>query len=240
MTLPQRLSILACCLPLLSIAISYGLTVEGGYKPWCIPWLDGCTTITATGVFYPAAYVMRAGLISTAMFCFVWWYCASIWLQSSKANPLKGWMYSLIVSSMFGSLMLIVSIAVLGEHMEPRSRHQWLWRLHTITAGLFFLLTSVCQIIMTIYMHRLREALNITGRQILLKTLLAAGQLASMVAYVILLQTDMDSRKAEAICEWWLASFCCLYFITGYGDWADFRLTRREQQQASMLAETEA
>lgn len=227
MTLPQRLALLASLLPMVGISISFGLTAVSDPAARCIPWIDGCTTITATGVCYPAAYYLRGFLIATAIACLVWWYCASIWLQT-RAQPLKRWMYTLIILSMIGSLMLVASIAVLGEHMLPPSEHRFLWRFHTLTAGLFFLLTSLCQMLMTFYCWRYRHKLDISSQRLWLKTLLALGQLGSLIAFYVLSQTDMDHGAVEAIGEWWLATFCCLYFITGYRDWRDFRLTQPE------------
>lgn len=240
MTLPQRLALFCTLLPALGIGLAFWLNGQAFPEQFCVPWLDGCTTITATGIYYPSAYVLRGSLICTAVFCLVWWYCARVWLDSSRAHPLKGWMWFLIVTSMIGSLLLVASIAVLGEHMLPSSEHRFLWRFHTLTAGLFFLLTSMCQILMTFYMWRLREPLEISHQQILVKILLAAGQLGSLLAFWILPETGMEHGKVEAICEWWLATFCCAYFVTAWYDWADFNLTHPATYPANHLSSPNA
>ena len=132
MTMPQRIALLAVALPFLSIGISYGLSVAGGHVPLCIPWFEGCSTITATGVYYPAAYVFRAGLISTAVIAIIWWYCVRAWLESVGEPHPHPWIHRLVAFAIAASILLVASISVLGEHMVPSSEHRWLWRFHTI------------------------------------------------------------------------------------------------------------
>ncbi len=230
MTLPQRIALVALVLPIISIASSYFMSVSTGHVDWCLPYIDGCTTITATGIFYPAAYVFRAGLISSAVVFIIWWYCVRAWLESVGHPQHHPWIHRIVTFAIIASMLLVASIAVLGEHMEPPSGHRFLWRFHTTTAGLFFLITAICQILMTWRMRQLQDELGIKFSRIASKQILAALQLLLLAAFMLILIFDLKSDGVEEIFEWWLATFSCLYFYTTYHDWRDFRLTRREQQ----------
>ena len=236
MTLPQRIALVAVVLPFLTMAASYGLSVMDGHLPLCIPYLEGCTTITATGIYYPAAYIFRAGMISAAVVFILWWYCVRAWLESVGHPQHHPWIHRIVTLAVIASMLLVASIAVLGEHMEPSSEHRFLWRFHTVTAGLFFLVTSVCQILMTWRMRQLQEALSIKFSRIASKQILAVLQLLLLAAFMIILLLGLKSDGVEEIFEWWLASFSALYFYTTFHDWRDFRLTRRERQQAQEVA----
>ncbi|MDK2776912.1 MAG: hypothetical protein KYX62_04555 [Pseudomonadota bacterium] len=230
MTLPQRIALVALVLPIISIASSYFMSANAGHVDWCLPYIDGCTTITATGIFYPAAYVFRAGLISSAVVFIIWWYCVRAWLESVGHPQHHPWIHRIVTFAIIASMLLVASIAVLGEHMEPPSEHRFLWRFHTTTAGLFFLITALCQIMMTWRMRQLQDDLGIKFSRIASKQILAALQLLLLAAFMLILIFDLKSDGVEEIFEWWLATFSCLYFYTTYHDWRDFRLTRREQQ----------
>ena len=238
MTLPQRTALVACLLPIITIALSYFLTVQGGHKPWCIPYFEGCTTITATGIYYPAAYVFRAGLISAAVVFILWWYCVRAWLESVGRPEHHPWIHRIVTFAIIASMLLIASIAVLGEHMLPPSDHRFLWRFHTVTAGVFFLVTALCQIMMTLRMRQLQRELNIKFSRIASKQILAVLQLLLLAAFVLILLLDLKTDGVEEIFEWWLATFSCLYFYTTFHDWRDFRLTRREKELALQQDET--
>ncbi|MAK91358.1 MAG: hypothetical protein CMI08_14710 [Oceanospirillaceae bacterium] len=229
MTVPQRIALLAVVLPFLTIGSTYGLSVAGGHVPLCIPWFDGCSTITATGVYYPAAYVFRAGLISTAVIAILWWYCVRAWLESVGHPQHHPWVHRLVAFATVASILLVASIAVLGEHMVPSRDHKFLWRFHTITAVLFFLTTAICQIVMTWRMRQLQQELNIKFSGIVFKQVLAVLQLLLILWLAVIMIFDLNTDGPIEIAEWWLASLSSLYFGTTWRDWKEFRLTRREK-----------
>lgn len=231
-TVPQRICLIASLLPLLTFAASYLLSVVGGHVDWCNPYIGGCTTITATGIYYPAAYVLRGGIVSSAVVFVLWWYCTHIWLKDAKdPNPGCGIKLLIWVASL-ASLTLVASMVVLGENMEPSSEHRELWQFHSITAVVFFVFTSVCQIIMTLYMWRHRQALSTTGFRISAKAVLAIIQAVILIVLIAALLLGKETHWLINTTEWWIATLCSLFYLTSYPDWKAFRLTRMEQRQA--------
>lgn len=232
MTLPQRAALFSFLFTVVTIVISYYLSWKGGHVDLCNPYISGCEAITATGIYYPAAYVFRGLIVAYVSFAF-WWYCAGVWLQSAKGEPLVPWVKNMVRVAMFSSVLAVASLAVLGENMVPKAEHRDLWRFHVITASLFFLITSVCQILMAIRMKQLQQQLDIAEWSIRAKMILGGLQLLLLVAFIVINLLGLKTRGVEEIFEWWLATFCCLFFFTGFWDWKDFRLTRMEKAQAS-------
>ena len=230
MTLPQRVALFSFIFPVVIITICYYLSWQGGHVDLCNPYITGCEAITATGIYYPAAYVFRGLIIAYVSFG-LWWYCAGAWLQSVRGEPLKRWVKNMVWVGMSATVMAVASLAVLGENMVPKAEHRDLWRFHVITASLFFLITSVCQILMAYRMNQLKHQLDIKDWSIRLKVALGVVQLIMLMAFVAIHLLGLKASGVEEIFEWWLATFCAIFFLTGFWDWKDFRLTRLEKTQ---------
>lgn len=228
MTLPQRTALFSFVFPLLVIAVSYYLSWQGGHVELCNPFLQGCEAITASGIYYPAAYVFRGLII--AFICFaLWWYCAGAWLESVREEPLKPWLHRTVRIAMAACVLGIASVAVMGENMLPVNEHRGLWRFHTALAVLFFLATSVCQILMARRMHQLKQQLDFPRWSIAAKVTLALLQLLLLTVFLVAVVAGVKTTELEQVIEWWLALLSSLFFLSGYWDWRDFRLTRLEK-----------
>jgi hypothetical protein len=229
MTLPQRIALAAFFIPVLTIGFSYALTVAGGHEPLCIPYIEGCATITATGIYYPAAYILRAGIAMSAVVFILWWYCVRLWLESVRQAELVAWFHTVVWVATIGSVLIIASMVVLGENLLPSRDHRFLWRFHATTAGLFFLANSICQIMMTVRMRQLRRQMNIAFSHIVVKEVLALLQLLFLTILIAMTLVGYEFDGMVAFFEWWLASLSSLFYLSAWWDWRDFRLTRLEQ-----------
>lgn len=227
MTLPQRISVSSSFLALITMVVCYLIAVTYGSVPACIPWLQGCAAITATGVTYPEAYFFRAGFISSAVLIIVWWYCMRAYLREIRAERWSGWLRVLFQSAILASVLLIISVAVLGPHMEDSKATKSLWQLHTITAVLFFLLTTINQIAVTWW---LSISLTHDHKEF---TTLRLKKMINLLQIIFLLWLFSNfiselSREATNIIEWWIATLSALYMLTSYWDWKEFKLGRGE------------
>ncbi|MEH6448215.1 MAG: hypothetical protein V7765_06055 [Oleispira sp.] len=227
MTLPQRISVSSALLSLITMTVCYIIAVNYGSVPLCIPWLQGCAAITETGITYPEAYFFRAGFISAGVLIIIWWYCMRAYLREIRAERWSHWLRVVFQSGILASILLIVSVTVLGPHMSDSKVTKGLWQLHTITAVLFFLLTTINQIAVTWWLsisltedHKEFVTLKIKKVINVFQVILLLWLFSSLVSEL--------SREATNIIEWWIATLSALYILTSYWDWKEFSLAREE------------
>ena len=223
MTLPQRISLASSLLAIITIVVCYTVAVWNDSVPLCIPLLHGCTAITSTSVHYPEAFYFRGGLISAGVFVIVWWYCMHAYLSTIKPERWNRWLASLFTTSVFASTMLIVSVLVMGPHMADSKSHRLLWSVHTISAVLFFLITTINQVGVTWW---LKQSLKEDDHKVATLPVKMAINVFQLMLLLWLFSNFYQelSREIVNIIEWWLALLACLYFMTSYWDWKEFRL----------------
>src|SRR5690606_26179245 len=67
-------------LPLLTVHASYLLSATAGLIPLCIPYIDGCTSISASGRYGWAYFLFKAGMLPAAVFIGAFWWLCRHWL----------------------------------------------------------------------------------------------------------------------------------------------------------------
>ncbi len=227
MNLPQRISISSALISLVTMGLCYAIALNSGSVPTCIPWLEGCAPITDTGISYPEAYYFRAGFISSGVLMIIWWYCMRAYLYEVRDGPSNYWLKLIFKSSILASLFLVISVTVMGPHMENSKVTKDLWQLHTITAVLFFLLTTINQIAVTWWLNKSIKEHHHGFATLRAKKVINALQVIFLLWLFSHFISEL-SREATNIIEWWLAILSALYLLTGYWDWKDFRLIRHE------------
>jgi hypothetical protein len=69
----RALPLVIALLPLCAVTGAYSLAAANGLVPACNPFLDGCTSISATGRYVPASYVFKpAHLVQSALLVMLW------------------------------------------------------------------------------------------------------------------------------------------------------------------------
>ncbi|MEL7187801.1 MAG: hypothetical protein AAFN50_15425 [Pseudomonadota bacterium] len=83
------LPLIAGLVPLIGVTSAYLLGTHADVLPKCIPYLDGCTSISATGRYLPGSLLFKAALFpQAAVLAFVWWF-ASVNSSCATAVPRK-------------------------------------------------------------------------------------------------------------------------------------------------------
>lgn len=59
--------------PLLTLLTTYLVSAIKGQIPWCLPLLEGCTSISAAGRQIPSIYVFRAPMTPSALLLGLYW-----------------------------------------------------------------------------------------------------------------------------------------------------------------------
>lgn len=81
----HRLAWLAALLPFLTTHLSYLLAASLGQVEWCVPYWDGCTSISATGRQLPTKLWFKLGMIPGALCAWALWLAAAAWAQRADA-----------------------------------------------------------------------------------------------------------------------------------------------------------
>src|SRR5262245_26718083 len=128
--------------PLL-FTITYLIAASSGHVPWCIPPIQGCTTITATGIYAPGSYVFRFGAYPLIAFMGFLFYFFDEWLErlaGGRSPRARATWYLAAVACLF----MLGALAV----MDPINQHQWM-PLHSAFAIAFFVLMLGAQSLYT-------------------------------------------------------------------------------------------
>ena len=126
--------------PCIAVQIAYLLAADFGQVPWCNPYIDSCTSISATGRNPPASLIFKGLMLPSAVLIALFWWLHGRWLECAGAREARiRWMRRLGWIACFG---LAMYVAVLGEVGD-------LWRLQRkIGTILFFSFTFLSQLLL--------------------------------------------------------------------------------------------
>jgi hypothetical protein len=204
-------------LPLLTIALSYFISVQAGLVPACIPFVEGCTSISRAAREGNAIFVFRPGMMITAVFLVWYWYLAQLWLfqlnhRRDKTTRLMFWLGTL------GAIFLVLYADFLGSE----GSFYRLMRRYGIT--LFFACTLLAQFIQLRQQLRLIKSRRSTS---LIKKIVAAQYVICLIILligltsVILKMLQLNSDQSENILEWNVSFFIMLFFLGSYFVWKE-------------------
>lgn len=69
-------ALLLATLPTLAINLNYLIAASEGYVPWCVPYWDSCTSISATGRHGTAFYFFKITMLPIAGLYWLYWETA--------------------------------------------------------------------------------------------------------------------------------------------------------------------
>ena len=137
--------------PLVGVHIAYLIAVDYGYLQPCIPYLDGCTSISGTGRYPPASFLFKAVQMGMAVALPVFWYFSVKWLKALDPRWHSHAVWSIFLSGAVGALALIVYVTFLGTK-EPfyefmRRFGIYFYFLGTVLAQLFLAISlrGICK-----------------------------------------------------------------------------------------------
>ena len=101
----KKISLLIFFVPIISVSISYLISAFLNYVPWCIPFTDGCTSISKVGRYGISFYIYKIFLIPVAILVIYFWF--KIYLEIYKN-------IFLLIMSLIASIALIIYLSSLG------------------------------------------------------------------------------------------------------------------------------
>ena len=95
-------------IPIFTVTFSYLISIHLDLVPKCIPFFEGCTSISRTGRYEPVKYYFKFFMFIYVLFLFFYWNCLISYIQ----NENKILLYTL---SFFSLIFLILYLTFLGE-----------------------------------------------------------------------------------------------------------------------------
>lgn len=144
--LPFWLCLGCALLPFAAVQLSYLLAASAGTVPWCNPYLDSCTSISATGRSGVASYVFRGAMLPASTLIAGFWWLHWRWLydnaQSLHTGVGSGRRNAMLTLGLIACVGLILYVTVLGEPGD-------VWRLQRrVGTILFFSFTFLAQLLL--------------------------------------------------------------------------------------------
>jgi hypothetical protein len=197
------LPLFAGVVPIAGIAAAYWLNVEAGLLPACLPLLDGCTSISATGRMMPGSMAFRAVLLpQAALLAFLWWFSVR-WLEQVSPESRAG--TPILICGATGAIALVLYVTFLGTE-QPFYEFMRRFGIY-----FYFLGTGLSQILLTLALSpsRLRATmLWVIGTPLVMGLINLAQKL--LLA---------DSNGIENSIEWASALLMQLWFVLLFVAW---------------------
>lgn len=201
------LALWAGLLPLLAIHASYLIAASQGHVPWCIPYFDSCTSISATGRHGIAYGWFKLTMIPAAIILFLFWRALFAWQVSSSAQQQR----AIMVIGCIGAVCLAIYTIALGEAGDLFRRQR------QIGATVYFTFTYLAQLLLVAWLFRFRPT---EGKSNLWLYTMFAFCIACLSIGIVSLLIDAYTHwhdNVEDAIEWILALLIDLNFLVFYG-----------------------
>ncbi len=202
-------------LPLAAIHLCYLLAAHLGHVPWCLPYVDSCTSISATGRQGPESLVFRAAIMPSAALMLVYWVLVHEWFKTlgGRMVVVRRTMLGL---GLVAGLGMIAYAAVLGEVGEGYR----LQRRIGVTLSSF---TVLAQLLMTIQVEavaRVRPSLILLRTSRALLAVSAATILVSLASLLSWAFFEQHDRVEDAL-AWWVMLLVLLHPLVVFFAWKE-------------------
>lgn len=117
-TFARYLPLAAGLLPLLAVTGAHWLGVQAGHLPACFAYLEGCTSISATGRHPPGSFLFKAVQMPFALALVFIWVLALDWLRTFPREPSILRARLILACGIGGAVALLVYTSFLGTS-EP-------------------------------------------------------------------------------------------------------------------------
>ena len=202
--MPQYLRVLALItgvMPIIAIHSTYFVAASEGHVPWCFPYIDSCTSISATGRHGTAWWLFKATMLPYAVLLLMFWRAMASELDSlgDSARPVVSIRMMGTIAAIF-LVVYTVALGAVGDFFQLQRR---------IGIILYFSMTAFCQLL---YTWRLGH-LGIPDKTRPLHLGICYSFLSIGIFTLILDQIIDNYEDYEDAFEWVLALIMHCYFI---------------------------
>lgn len=212
-TSPIVLGYLAVALPLVTMHLSFLVSVWQGHIDWCMPYWANCVSISKSGRYGLAYFVFKGGMIpSLVLFGLVWQIC-SRWLETlgkkkDRSITLLGWLAS------FALLLYTLALGHAGDDLQL---------LRRFGVVLFLGLTFIIQVRVGYALKHSSKFAKVGG-----ELLWFSAVILMIAVFSLILDAWLgESYKAiENAFEWWLVVLLIAHLFVLVRLWHDNFLRR--------------
>jgi hypothetical protein len=210
----RGLLLVTALVPVIGINVAYWIGVAHDNLPSCIPYIDGCTSISSTGRYPPGDRLFRAVMLPQAVLLAVTWYFTVLWLRVVRPEATKAAITTL-VAGLLGALALIIYVSYLASN-DPFYEIMRSYGIY-----LYFIGTAVAQIAVSLALEPSRL------RQIMLAIMVTPFVLG--LFNFIQKEFINDLNSIENRIEWIVALLMQAWFLALYVAWrrSKFELVAR-------------
>ncbi|MEM8983443.1 MAG: hypothetical protein AAGC71_10475 [Pseudomonadota bacterium] len=186
------LAVATAVIPIVAVTVSATIAMALDLVPRCVPFIDGCTSISATGRYAPASYVFKGVLLPFTGLLALYWILVVAWLErlpdGSKWQAARLCL-TLALLSAFAMAVYAVLLGSRGDAYEFMRR---------FGIYFFFLFTVVAQVLTALRMR----VDSTTYRAGTWQLRMAVVMLGLGVLNVVLKTLLDDPDQAENRIEW--------------------------------------
>jgi hypothetical protein len=210
--------LLVALVPFAAAHLAYAVSIEGGHAPACVPYLEGCTSISRAARNGLGNHLFRLLMLPSALLLALHWFSVRGWLRLHHSDPRAG--RSLLWLASFAGIALATYVAFLGTEGDI---YRWLRRNG---AQLYFASVYIAQLV---FLHRYRQILAQRDTDDRIGKRIAAGMLAINlimlalgVSYTAVANTFADADlkdRMENMLEWHIGLLMTGWYVLQAAVW---------------------
>ena len=178
------LSLIVFVLPLFTVVVSYIVSVRLNLVSFCIPNLDGCTSISRVGRYEPVKYFFKPFMYLFGVFLLLYWRENFLKLRLLISNNRQ--LLLTYIVGIISVLFLFLYIFYLGENNIYR-----FFRKIGIYIYIFF--TVVAQLLLAIQYIKLKNKEHLNYKFIKFKLILSISLISFGIIVLHILVTKIES-----------------------------------------------
>ncbi len=201
-------------LPFVVVHVCYVVSVQAGIIPGCIPYVSGCTSISAAGRHGAAYFLFKAGMIPAAVVIAAYWALCRRWLLALGHTD-TGVVRAMAALGVIAAAFLILYAVFLGSKGDFYN----LMRRYGVTV--YFSFSALAQMLLLKELTRpALPARQLLPRRILQGKLLVVGALLAIGLLSIPINNFAPDRgRSQNVIEWVFALVMSSYYLLSGWAW---------------------
>jgi hypothetical protein len=141
------IALLSWLVPSLAVLVTYLVSSSLGQVPTCIPFFEGCTSISGAARRDPSIHIFRALVLPTTMVIVAYWLLVRAWLgHLGETGASRHWIIGL---GLIGALFLVLYVVFLGTDGPA---YEFMRRFGVTV---YFAFTALAQLVLASRLQRL-------------------------------------------------------------------------------------